>query len=65
VFLGGAGVEGFYAFAPPSGAALNVTLVSHCDRCCIGVVTDTAAVVDPEVLVDALRAGFDEVSALG
>jgi WS/DGAT/MGAT family acyltransferase len=65
VFLAGAGVEGFYAFAPPSGAALNVTLVSHCDRCCIGIVTDTAAVADPDVLVDALRAGFDEVTSLG
>jgi len=65
VYLAGAGVEGFYAFAPPSGAALNVTLVSHCDRCCIGIVTDTAAVSDPDVLVDALRAGFDEIAALG
>ena len=65
VYLGGAAVEGFYAFAPPSGAALNVTLVSHCDRCCIGIVTDTAAVPDPEHLVDNLRAGFAEVGALG
>lgn len=65
VFLAGAEVDGFYAFAPPSGAALNVTLVSHCDRCCIGIVTDTAAVADPDVLVDSLRSGFDEVCALG
>ena len=65
VFLAGAGVEGFYAFAPPSGSALNVTLVSHCASCCIGIVTDTAAVADPDVLVECLREGFDEVVALG
>jgi WS/DGAT/MGAT family acyltransferase len=65
VFLGGARVEGFYAFAPPSGAALNVTLVSHCDQCCIGIVTDTAAVNDPDVLVECLREGFAEIVALG
>jgi WS/DGAT/MGAT family acyltransferase len=65
VFLGGARVEGFYAFAPPSGSALNVTLVSHCDQCCIGIVTDTAAVPDPDVLVECLREGFAEIVAHG
>lgn len=65
VYLGGARVEGFYAFAPPSGSALNVTLVSHCDLCCIGIVTDTAAVPDPDVLVDCLREGFAEIVGLG
>ena len=65
VFLGGAEVEGFYAFAPPSGSALNVTLVSHCATCCIGIVTDTAAVPDAELLVESLRDGFAEIVALG
>jgi diacylglycerol O-acyltransferase len=65
VYLGGSRVEGFYAFAPPSGSALNVTLVSHCDQCCIGIVTDTAAVPDPDVLVECLREGFAEIVALG
>lgn len=65
VYLAGARVEGFYAFAPPSGSALNVTLVSHCDQCCIGIVTDTAAVPDPDVLVECLREGFAEIVAVG
>jgi WS/DGAT/MGAT family acyltransferase len=65
VFVGGAQVERFYAFAPPSGASVNVALISHCDQCCIGVVTDSSAVPDPDVLVRCLRAGFDEVTALG
>jgi WS/DGAT/MGAT family acyltransferase len=65
VFVAGAQVERFYAFAPPSGASVNVALISHCDTCCIGVVIDTAAVPDPDVLVDSLRAGFAEITALG
>ena len=65
VFLGGAEVSAFYAFAPPSGSALNVTLVSHCATCCIGIVTDTAAVPDADVLVESLRDGFAEIVALG
>jgi WS/DGAT/MGAT family acyltransferase len=65
VFVAGARVERFYAFAPPAGAAVNVALISHCDTCCIGVVTDTAAIPDPDVLVACLRDGFDEIVALG
>ena len=56
-------VERLYAFAPPAGAAFNVSLISHCDTCCIGVVIDTTAVPDPDVLVDCLRQGFDEMLA--
>ena len=64
VYVAGARVERFYAFAPPAGAAFNVALISHCDTCCIGVVIDTVAVPDPDVLLGCLRAGFDEVLAL-
>jgi diacylglycerol O-acyltransferase / wax synthase len=64
VFAAGAAIERFYALAPPSGAAVNVALVSHVDTCCIGVVVDTAAVPDPDNLVHDLRAGFDEVLSL-
>jgi WS/DGAT/MGAT family acyltransferase len=64
VYSAGARVERLYAFGPPSGAACNVTLISHCETCCIGVVVDTAAIPDPDVLVSCLRAGFDEVLAL-
>jgi len=64
VYVAGARVERFYAFAPPAGASFNVALISHCDTCCIGVVVDTVAVPDPDVLLGSLRAGFDEVLAL-
>ncbi len=65
VYLGGSKVEHFFAFGPPSGAAVNVTLMSHVDKCCIGIVTDTAAVPDVDQLVADLAAGFEEVIALG
>jgi diacylglycerol O-acyltransferase len=65
VFVAGAHVERFYAFAPPIGASVNVALISHTDTCCIGVVADSAAVPDPDVLLECLQAGFNEVTALG
>ena len=65
VFAAGAKIERFYAFGPPSGAGVNVTLMSHVDTCCIGIVSDTTAIAHPEELLADLRAGFDEVVALG
>lgn len=65
IYIGGARIERFYAFGPPSGAALNITLMSHVERCCIGVVSDTAAVADPDGLLEDLQAGFDEIIAVG
>jgi WS/DGAT/MGAT family acyltransferase len=64
-YLAGAEVVREYAFAPPSGSAFSVALLSHVDQCCIGVNTDTLAVPDPEVLTACLREGFDEVLAVG
>jgi diacylglycerol O-acyltransferase / wax synthase len=64
VYVAGARVERFYAFAPPAGAAFNVALISHCDTCCIGIVIDTVAVPDPDVLLGCLHDGFNEVMAL-
>jgi hypothetical protein len=40
---------------------LNVTLMSYCGTSQVGVTIDTVAVPDPDVLMDCLRAGFDEV----
>ena len=57
--------SGYYAFGPTTGAALNVTLVSYRQTCCIGCNIDTAAVPDPEKLMSCLRDGFDEVLRLG
>jgi len=64
-FLAGAEVVRQYAFAPPSGAALSIALLTHVDQCCVGINADTDAVPDPEVMTACLREGFAEVVALG
>lgn len=60
VFLAGALVERQYAFAPPSGAALNISLVSHDQTCCVGVNVDHRAVPDPALLRSCLRQAFEQ-----
>lgn len=63
--LAGATVEQQFAFAPPSGAAFSAALLSYLDRCTLGLVMDTAAVTDPEVLARCMAEGFEEVLAVG
>ena len=65
LYLTGAKVDAFYGFGPTIGAALNVTLMSYCGTCYVSVNIDTGAVPDPDVLMDCLREGFDEVLAVG
>lgn len=64
VYLAGARMTGYHAFGPTIGASVNLTLISYCETCNIGVNVDTAAVPDPEALVAAFDAGFEEVLAL-
>ena len=64
LYLTGAKVEGFYGFGPTIGASLNVTLMSYCDTCFVGVNVDTGAVPDPDVMMECLRQGFAEVLAV-
>jgi diacylglycerol O-acyltransferase / wax synthase len=59
--IAGAAVEGIYAFAPPSGSALNVSLVSSGSKACIGITVDAAAVPDSAKLAGCLEDGFAEV----
>jgi diacylglycerol O-acyltransferase / wax synthase len=62
-FLAGAKVDGFYGFGPTIGAAVNITLMSYCGRCFVGVNIDSGAVPDTDVLMDCMRLGFEEVLA--
>lgn len=64
VYLGGAKVLMQYAFGPTIGSAVNVTLLTYCDTCSLGIDVDTGAIPDFEEFVDCLVAGFDEVLAL-
>ena len=63
-YIAGARVLRMFAFGPAPGCGLMATLVSHEDRCCIGLTIDTAAIGDVDGLVAAMRRGFAEVLAL-
>jgi WS/DGAT/MGAT family acyltransferase len=63
--LAGSTVSRFWAFAPPAGTALSITLLSYLDTACVGVNADCAAVADPHLLGACLREGFDELAAVG
>ena len=57
----GARVLSQFPFGPMAGAAANITLLSYVDDLNIGINTDPAAVPDPEVLLECMQEGFDEV----
>lgn len=63
-FLGGARIDRMWAFAPPTGAALSITLLSHLDTACVGLLSDVAAVRDPELLHTCIASAFEEAMAL-
>lgn len=65
VYLAGAELQSNYAFGPLSGSAANITLVSHCGTCCIGVNVDRVAVPDRDAFLHCLDEGFSEVLQLG
>jgi diacylglycerol O-acyltransferase len=64
VYVGGARVKLQYAFGPTIGASVNVTLMTYCDTCAIGINADTGAIPDFSVFRECLLEGFDEVLAL-
>jgi diacylglycerol O-acyltransferase len=63
-YLAGAKVGSFFSFGPTIGAAVNITLMSYCGSCLVGVNVDRGAVPDVDVLIDSLRSGFEEVLAV-
>jgi HAD superfamily hydrolase (TIGR01490 family) len=64
VYIAGSRITRMYPFGPLPGCAAMITLISHDGTCCIGINVDPAAVTHPAVLVEGLRAGLDEVTAL-
>jgi diacylglycerol O-acyltransferase len=65
VYAAGAQIEANFPFGPLSGAATNVVLLSYVDELHIGVNTDPAAIPDPEVFLECLQDGFEEVRKAG
>jgi WS/DGAT/MGAT family acyltransferase len=61
LFFAGARMEAQFAFAPMTGAAANIALLSYLDELQIAVNTDPAAVPDPEVFHACLLEGIDEI----
>lgn len=64
LYMCGGRVTHFYVFGPVAAGAMNVTALSYDGKCELGLATDRAAVPDPDVMLDCLRAGLAEVSAL-
>ncbi|TDT16867.1 diacylglycerol O-acyltransferase [Ilumatobacter fluminis] len=61
VYLAGAKAEQMFAYGPPAGSAINLTLLSYDGTLEIGITTDHAALPDPEVFVTAVEAAFDHL----
>lgn len=65
VYIAGAQIQRMFPFGPLPGCAVMAVLVSHVGVCCIGINLDPAAVTEPDLFLDCLREGLDEVLALG
>jgi len=64
VYVSGARIEQMFGFGPLAGAAINVTCFSYDGKLEIGMNLDPAAVRDPELFVECMRKGLDEVLAV-
>ncbi len=61
LYMAGAQIERLFGFGPLAGCAMLVGLISVMGQCCIGINSDPAAVPDPDLLIECLREGFEEV----
>ncbi len=64
LYLAGEHVEEFYAFGPPAGAALNITLFSYDNTVHLGVTTVAAAVDSRQLFMRCLDEAIVEMDAL-
>jgi diacylglycerol O-acyltransferase / wax synthase len=64
LYLAGVHVEEFYAFGPPAGAALNITLFSYDGTVSLGVTTDAAAIAARGRFLSCLDEAVAEMKAL-
>jgi diacylglycerol O-acyltransferase len=58
LFVAGSRVMANYPMGPTAGVALNATVMSYCGRLDMGIVTDPAAVDDPELLRSCIDSSF-------
>jgi diacylglycerol O-acyltransferase / wax synthase len=64
LYLAGEHVEEFYAFGPPAGAALNITLFSYDNTVHLGVTSVAAAVDSRRLLLSCLEEAIAEMTAV-
>jgi len=65
VYIAGARIQRMFPFGPLPGCAVMAALVSHNGVCCIGINMDPAAVTEPDLFLNCVRKGLDEVLAIG
>lgn len=65
LFIGGALMEANYPLGPLAGTAFNLTTMSYRGWLYLGLVTDPAAVANPEELLDELRRSYAELLRIG
>ncbi|MFT3662924.1 MAG: wax ester/triacylglycerol synthase family O-acyltransferase [Gordonia sp. (in: high G+C Gram-positive bacteria)] len=63
-YVAGAKVERMFPFGPLPGCAVMATMITHNGVACLGLNFDAAAVVDPDLFVECLVDGFNEVIGL-
>lgn len=54
-YLAGEAVTHHYPFGPRPGCAVMIAMLSYHGRCCLGINSDPAAVIEPELLVACLN----------
>jgi diacylglycerol O-acyltransferase / wax synthase len=64
LYASGSEVQAIVPFAPKGGAAVNVGLMTYHGMAYVGINIDTRAIPDPDVFLECIRAGFDEVLAI-
>ena len=64
-YIAGAQLTHYYGFGPRTGMAAFIGMMTHLDNCCVGVHSDPAAITDPDLFMECLASGFDEILALG
>lgn len=61
LYVGGRRILGSYPIGPRSGCGLNITLLSYCSECLLGINLDPAVIREPERFMRCLN---DELGAL-
>jgi len=61
LFIAGARMQSNYPLGPLAGTAFNLTTMSYRGWLFLGLTVDVAAVADPQALLDALDASYDEL----